>query len=206
VSEFDFSEIASLYKEVKKIVLLAENENNKKEVILSSVNEMRNAFDHLMRCYDEGDFEHQIDKAKGHLFRAGYDAYELLVIENTITIKELLKNYDIGTITKVFPEYFSKIYPTIEKLEKELAQARANKRVGYDFYDEKNEIDTAKIQIAFENYAKLADEVLTIKDEVIAKIDALEKVKKDNIVKDWKNFFLGILTGIISAIIWEFCC
>jgi len=45
---FDFSEISALYKEIKKIVLLAENENDEKEVILTSINEMRNAFDHLM--------------------------------------------------------------------------------------------------------------------------------------------------------------
>jgi hypothetical protein len=206
VSKFDFSEIASLYKEVKKIVLLAENENNKKEVVLSSVNEMRNALDHLMRCYDEDNFDHQIDKAKGHLFRAGYDAYELLVIENTIIIKEVFKNYNISIITKVFPEYFSEIYPTIEKLEKKLAEVRANKKVGYDFYDDNNEIDTAKIQIAFESYANLANEVLNIKDKVISKIKALEKVKKEDDYKDYKTFALGILASIIAAIIWEICC
>ena len=70
MSNPDFSELSSLYKEVKQIVLLAENLNSKQEVILSSLNEMRNAFDHLMRCYNEdNDTKYQIDKAKAHLYR-----------------------------------------------------------------------------------------------------------------------------------------
>ena len=83
---------------------------------------------------------------------------------------------------------------------------RANKKVGYDFYDENNEIDTAKIQIAFDGYADLAEEVLNIKDKVISKIVALEEVKKEDSYKDYKTFLSGILASVIAAIIWKFCC
>ncbi len=149
---YDFSEIASLYKEIKKIVLLAENENDEKAVILSSVNEMRNALDHLMRCYDSNNKDEckkQIDKAKGHLFRAGYDAYELLAMEATTKIKKIFSQFSTETITKVFPQYYTNIYPLISKFEKKLAKARSSKKIGYDFYDEKGEIDVNKIQSAF---------------------------------------------------------
>ncbi|WOE69106.1 hypothetical protein RZR97_08290 [Hydrogenimonas thermophila] len=175
---YDFSEIASLYKEIKKIVLLAENENDEKEVILSSVNEMRNALDHLMRCYDspnEDDCLKQIDKAKGHLYRAGYDAYELLGIEATTIIKELLEKYDILAILIVFPDYFTEIYPIVSELEKQLADARAYKKVGYDFYNDDGEIDVERIQKAFEEYSKTIDRLLSIKDNIISKIPELQK-------------------------------
>ncbi|WP_457594027.1 hypothetical protein [Hydrogenimonas sp.] len=179
---YDFSEIASLYKEIKKIVLLAENENDEKEVILSSVNEMRNALDHLMRCYDsdnEDECNRQIDKAKGHLYRAGYDAYELLGIEATTRIKRVFEQFDTETITKVFPKYYEEIYPKVSKLEKALMEARASKKVGYDFYDNDGEIDTGKIQKVFADYENLIVELLELKDETIQKIPALEKAKKD---------------------------
>jgi hypothetical protein len=96
--------LSSLYEEVKKIVLLSENKNDEKAVLLTAVNELRNAFDHIMRCYlDECDFKEHIKKAKGHLYRAGYDAYELMAIDLSSQIKHLLKDYSFEIINKVLP-------------------------------------------------------------------------------------------------------
>jgi len=200
---FDFKEIAILYKEIKKIVLLAENINEKDEVILSSINEMRNAFDHLMRCYNENSNPQQeIYKAKGHLFRAGYDAYELIALETIKTIKQNLKNYSPTTILQVFPNYYNEIVILIDRFEKELTKIRGNKKIDYNFYDENNEIDTQKIEKAFSDYEKVVEELLNLKDEIIQKIPALEKAKKENIYFKTKEIIVAsIISAIFGAII-----
>ena len=49
VEEFVPSEIIELYFRVKKLIIEAENVDPEKRIPLNSVNEMRNALDHLMR-------------------------------------------------------------------------------------------------------------------------------------------------------------
>ena len=197
---YDFKEISFLYKEVKQIVLLAENINEKKEVILSSINEMRNAFDHLMRCYDEENIEKcnkQIEKSKGHLFRAGYDSYELIAIETIKDIKLKFQNYSPDVILQVFPNYYNEIVILIDEFEKNLAKVRSNKKIGYDFYDENGEINTEKIEEAFSDYESIVTKLLDLKDEVTKKIPSLEKAKKE--IKQTK-FKEIIIASIVSAI------
>jgi len=202
---YDFKEISVLYKEIKQIVLLAENVNDKKEVILSSINEMRNAFDHLMRCYDEENIEKcnkQIEKSKGHLFRAGYDAYELLAIETIKNIKLNFKNYTPDIILQVFPNYYNEIVFLIDDFEKNLAKVRGNKKIGYDFYDEDGEINSKKIEEAFNNYENIVTKLLDLKDDITKKIPALEKAKKEMKKTKFKEIIIAsIVSAIFGAII-----
>ena len=205
---YEFKEIALLYKEIKKIVLLAENINEKQEVILSSINEMRNAFDHLMRCYDNEDInlcKKQIEKSKGHLFRAGYDAYELIAIETIKNIKLNFKNYTPDIILQVFPNYYNEIVFLIDNFEKNLANIRGNKKIGYDFYDEDGEINSKKIEEAFNNYENIVTKLLDLKDDITKKIPALEKAKKEIKQTKTKDIIVAsIVSAIIGAIISKF--
>ena len=200
MSNPDFSELSSLYKEVKQVVLLAENLNSKQEVILSSLNEMRNAFDHLMRCYNEdNDTKYQIDKAKAHLYRAGYDAYELLAMDCSENIKNTLNNYELDIISKVFPEYFAKYLPKIHEIDKKLGQNRANRDI----------TTTTNEKNFFDDYAKLVNEALDIRDEVISKVNVLADIKtkhnKEATRRDIKNIVIGIISGgILTGISYYF--
>jgi|GEM_PF-4731363 len=162
-----------------------------------------------MRCYEnrinQEECKKQIDKAKGHLFRAGYDAYELLGIEATTKIKSTFSKYDPSVIIKVFPNYYETVYPQVSKFEEQLVIARANKDVGYNFYNDDGEIDVEKIQNAFTAYENIVTELLVLKDEVITKIPALEQAKVDSEQEKkadhYKELIIAIMSAIIGAII-----
>lgn len=194
--------VSKLYQEVKDIVLLVENQLSGKEVVLSSINELRNAFDHIMRCYYEDElFSYHTDKAIGHIYRAGYDSYELLAIEKAQIIKDILV-YDAEVIVSVFPDYYKRILPSIKRLEEKLSDARANKKVNnHNPHTGSEHIEDEDIESAFKDYEDIATELLKIEDEIMSKIQILEEAKKDISKKVWKERAIGALTAFFIGII-----
>jgi hypothetical protein len=173
----DFSDnlkiLSILYKEIKEVVLLAEIVNDERAVLLTSVNEMRNAFDHIMRCYlDDSDYKKHIDKARGHLYRAGYDAYELMAIDIFLEIKERLNERSSLAISLTLPEYYEVLVPRMKELEILLMDARANKKP--DSHKSATLDDISKItEEEFKEYGDIVSELIKIKEKVMKALPAI---------------------------------
>lgn len=199
----DLDKLSSLYSEIKQIVLLAENVTAEKAVVLSAINELRNAFDHIMRCHlDECDYTEHVRKAKGHLYRAGYDAYEIIAIDISEWIKKLLSEYKAPVIARILPDYYTKILPLVDSLEKRLRDARANKKVGNSStHTESNILE--KVKEEFEEYSNLVTELSQVKDNIEAAIPTIEKIdsatqKLNVITKQLKPYSSDLITKCID--------
>ncbi len=120
--------LSHTYLKVKEVVLLAENLVPENAIVATSINELRNALDHIFKCYLENSSpDHNIDKAKGHILRAGFDAYELIALSLYEKIEILLKNYTSHMISIVLPNYFTEILPTINEIQMDLSLIRSRK-------------------------------------------------------------------------------
>lgn len=176
-----FFDLSKLYVEVKEIVFLAEYENKEQKYIISSVNELRNSLDHIMRSFISHDtLEKNFNKAKGHLYRAGYDAYEIIVISKLSEIKEIKEQFRFEAITTAYPDYFAKIVPIITKAKNQLVSARANKKID-------NGLDVETEEKHFIKFEKIATELIQIVDELNLHIDGIREVHQEIIEKENKK-------------------
>lgn len=82
-------ELTELYLVVKEIIIYFEEVNPEQKSDIQPINELRNAFDHLMRCFSkwlgiDKNQEHKssayisthLSKSFGHVYRAGYDTVD----------------------------------------------------------------------------------------------------------------------------------
>lgn len=191
------NELNELYIEVKEIILLAEHINEEKDYIISSVNELRNAFDHVFKTFKpDEDVEKNFDKAKGHIYRAGYDAYEVIALDRLLEIDKIKKQFSYEAITTAFPKYNTDIIPTAKKIQKELAKARANKSVDSS-KDEKEH---------FTYYDETVTKLMILCDEIELHLDGINEAqksinKKKRIDTYLKSIIIPLVITIIGGII-----
>ena len=212
----DLRLLSLLYKEVKQIVLLAETVNEENAVLLTAVNELRNSFDHVMRCYlDECDYKKHIDKAKGHLYRAGYDAYELMAIDIFVQIKELLKDRNISAVTIVLPEYYKTLLPRMNELEQKLMYARSNKKPESIKKHNLHNIDSL-LEQEFKQYSDIVAELMQIQQQVTEQLPTIieyedklhknhfmeQKLELQTKIKNYVVYLLGSISIIVAIASW----
>jgi hypothetical protein len=108
--------------------------NPEREFYIASLNELRDALDHIFRAFDptinpEENAEENIKKAQDHLERAGIDA-GLLFAASTYKgiLRKIEKKFSNSAIRAALPEYYSKMLPAIEEIQMKLADARVNNR------------------------------------------------------------------------------
>lgn len=182
-----FQELSTLYEEVKGIVLLAEYENKDQKYIISSVNELRNMSDHIMRILAMPDtLDKNFEKAKGHLYRAGYDAYEIVAISKLKEIEGIKEQYKFEAITTAYPAYFKKVIPATAKAKKELIFARANKKID-------NGNDEVSVERHFVQFENIATDLIKIVDDLNLHIDGISEAHKAIRKKFWRNLFFKIV-------------
>jgi hypothetical protein len=120
-------ELSAIYKTVKPLILLAEYYNSNQGIVLSSMNELRNSFDHIMRSFFEGaDSKEEFFKAKGHLFRAAYDACEIIIIDRLEYINLFKNTVGFNLLYKAYPDYYTKVLPFISQVKENLGSLRQN--------------------------------------------------------------------------------
>lgn len=199
-------EITALYKKVKRLVIDTEEWNNKK-AFAPTLLELRNALDHLMRFYaykfgDKTDVQddypsRNLFKAKGHLFRAGYDSLDYLSIEITKNILEYVEPFSNEAINHALPEYFDKIRPDLDDISTTIANIRASKDM-----DNKNSEDFDRHIEAIEKLRSHNKEVLKKMNSLIEYEDKKESDRKSESNREFKNMIKGaIIAGIILLII-----
>lgn len=121
------TELSEIYKSVKHIFLLVEYYNGKKGIVVSSINELRSAFDHVMRAMTKENsvgLEDEIDSARKHLFRAAYDACEVIILDRLDYIESLKRMVSFKSISEIYPEYVTEVLPFAAQLKKEIVDVR----------------------------------------------------------------------------------
>jgi len=194
--------IRDLYAKTKGWMLYAEEIDPEFKSFVQPVNELRHAFDHLMRLFavkleireepEEGYVKTHLEKTLAHVFRGAFDTLDKL----SITIRKKIINevspFSSDTINMAIPEYYSKIKPDIEEINKRIAEIRANKDVASIAYDE------------IEEYSNLIERLKEYYTLILEKKSKLIEYEKESMRKENKVFVLiagaiggGLLTGIL---------
>ena len=184
--------LSNLYLEVKSIMLFAEDEDLDQKLILTSVNEIRNAFDHVMRTFANGEsLKPNFDSATGHLYRAGFDAYEVISISIIKQIQDFRKNYSFEAITAVYPDYYQKVIPQIEEIKKIKASARGKKTNN----------DKIKPEDHFKEFGKIVADLDKLKKEMDLHISAIQEAEKNIKKKQFRNRIIAFSLTIVGGIL-----
>ena len=193
-------DLCELYIVVKEIIIYFEEVNPEQKSDIQPINELRNAFDHVMRVVavwlkikekkESGKYIiTHLDKAFGHVYRAGYDTVDFLSLTLKSQIYNELKGYTSNTIRTVIPNYYSEIRPSIYELNAKIAKFRSEK----DVFNNNGEhlID----------YVSEVKRIVDFYKEILTKKPALDefekKIKsenKKNALRDWiKRIVIGFI-------------
>jgi hypothetical protein len=198
VEEFVPSEIIELYFRVKKLIIEAENVDPEKRIPLNSVNEMRNALDHLMRVWgkkqgliENVDVDLNLQQAMEHIYRAGYDACDLIAISLFEAIDGLLRDYSSRAILQVIPDFYQRIYPKLEKLRREIEEAKVIKGTLEESFSPQY----------FQRYESIVKEVKELKAELEEKVTAIERVESELENSNKFQWKVSIVSALLGAML-----
>jgi len=184
--------LSTLYQNVRGAMFLLEQLDEKCEMYIAPINELRNALDHVFRAIKlNEDVDDELGLVKEHIERAGYDALTLLAAMLGIRIAKNLEPYDTDTFTNVFPDYFTIIKPKITEIQTHIAECR-NKRGGNS-------------ERYFAVYFDEIKDLIDIDKKVDMRIPALQdfsnrKKKEEKFKKIWK-YLIGPIVGVVSGVI-----
>jgi len=125
-----FSSLYEEYKYVKKAIILAENLDPDRKILIAPLNQLRSALDHAFKATvitDKEQIGHELNEFREHVRRAGYDAFEVLSsILGLIVINEV-KKYSNKALSTTFPDYYTTIKPQLIQMKSEIAEIRSDK-------------------------------------------------------------------------------
>ncbi len=120
--EETYKDIIKFYTEVKELVAAAEREDIQQRLSISAIAELRSALDHIMRSHsveygitsddeiknttglDPQEYcRKNYDKAYGHLYRAGYDAYDCISISMIDRIEYIFSSVSREALHTIIP-------------------------------------------------------------------------------------------------------
>jgi hypothetical protein len=140
--ETRLKEINDIYAKAKQMILLAEELDPSFRSNVMVIKELRDSHDHFMRLFnewfcsgnstpDEKYMLAQLDKARGHIFRAGYDAIDGIVVSYKIKVAKAMEKISNGAISEVCPDFYEKA-PEVDRLSAKIAGHRNDKDVADD--------------------------------------------------------------------------
>ncbi len=198
----NLQKLCELYFAVKELIIYFEENNPEQDTDIQLINELRNAFDHLMRAFavwlkikqEKSPYKYiqtNIDKAFGHVYRAGYDTLDFLVLIFKEIIYKDISQYPTEAINKIIPEYYTKIRPLIYDLNEKITKYRKEKDVSSENY----------IQL-FE-YIKDIKKLVEYHKEISKKIPALNeyhlKLKNEQSQENKKNWIKELTIALAGA-------
>jgi hypothetical protein len=192
-------ELALIYAKSKQMILRAEELDPESRSNVMVIKELRDSNDHLMRLFhewfvnengekDEHYMLAQIDKARGHVFRAGYDAIDGIVVGYKVKAQEATKKISNGAISDVFPEYYTRAAEA-DILSDKIANHRENKDVADDSLEN------------LEAYANDAAEVAKFSRETLARIPlmkAWDKKERKKVI--FKDIVLVVILAFVGGV------
>jgi hypothetical protein len=184
------NELCFLYEKVKLSIILLENFDEKREMYIAPMNQLRSTLDHIFKAVSIApktiDSDYELKEAREHLERAGYDALELLAGSLGTSIINKLRPYDTKTLTSVYPEYFTSIKPKITGIQQSVAERRMERK-----------IDSDKSFLAY--FAEIV-ELVDINKSVDRMIPSLQEYCDKNGKEKRKDYFWKIVIGLISVV------
>lgn len=214
----DVKDITALYLQAKALILYAEEIDEQTKSNLQIINELRNAFDHFMRVLhrklipdtpfikskeeeeeeeedgeghvEEGYHRGQLDKAKGHIYRAAFDALDGTVLTLKSKVEEELRVFPTEIIIEIYPNYYN-VKRKLNALANNVASHRARKDIGGD-------TGTGEI---FDNYIADIESLKTAYDDILNAGPLLVERRKEFKKNNRKPWVFTIVTGLISALI-----
>jgi len=200
--------VVSDYFLVKKLIIKAENIDKEKRIPLNSINELRNALDHIMRVlakkynlYEgEVDIHQNLMEALEHIYRAGYDACDIIAITFLEEIEKLLEPYPTDAILKVWSNFYDEWYPKLEEAKKAIEEAKRKKGNWEGFKSEYFKEYLEKIEI-------LEELLNELKKRIAAIHKSYEELKKREFKEKSNTLLLAVATiigGVIGALITAF--
>lgn len=150
--ELKQKDLVPLYFKVKRYVITSEKVSNGGKLSVPAINELRNAFDHAMRAIavfhgaakpadGMSEFDYcitNVSKASGHIYRAGYDALDVISLALTNDIKRLIESVRRTTLVAVIPNYSTEIREPVENAISTCDAAKATKDIEIDGADPQN--------------------------------------------------------------------
>jgi len=122
----NMQDLLKIYETSKRFIFLSEYYNKNHKISISVINELRNALDHIMRAVKAHDPKDQeFYKAEGHLYRAAFDACEVIVINRLNYIYSFKADYGIDNLQAAFPKYSTEYLPSISLIIEDLSKLRS---------------------------------------------------------------------------------
>ena len=177
--------LSEIYKSTKHLILLTEYYNSKHGIVVSTINELRNALDHVMRSLLNIDqMPNELYKAEGHLYRAVYDACEIIVLDRLKYIEEFKNDVSYSFLNKIIPHYYTETLPYITKLKEQLVAVR----------QVPNSVERIK------EYENTIEKLMAITDELDKVVPQISEYKhKTNKRKYYSTYTFTILLGAWAA-------
>ena len=212
-------QIVALYVEVKKHVVTSEKLSPGARVSVPALNELRNAFDHYMRA--EAVWRHGVNpgqgaeqdplkyceknlqKSLGHVYRAGYDALDILALNRIRQIEKYVDSYRISTLHTVIADYAVRIRQSFEEGVQQCDGAKQGKDVEPERVDQ-HPVYFAEYKASLEKLDSVL-RVLHSYDKDLVAVEAEANAGDTRASKDYlkqRNWALiGIAATVVTAII-----
>lgn len=126
--------IVEMYQYLKDLLIYSEELEI--DTFLPAINEIRDAFDHLMRVFavkfdlkekNDGYEMRNLNASFDHVYRATYEMLDYIRICQKKWIDKNLAGISPQTLVAVFPEYYNEIKPEIDNSLESLPNYRAKK-------------------------------------------------------------------------------
>ena len=210
--------IVTLYREVKGYVIASEKLSSGARVSIPALNELRNAFDHYMRAEyiwkhgaqpgegAEPDIfkycEKNLQKALGHVYRAGYDALDIIALNKVRQIEKYSDGYRLTTFHTVISDYAVCIRAPFEKGIKQCDEAKKGKDIEAEQIREHSELfanykeGINALESVLHVLHKHDKDLLGVEEEVTVRDkNSVDKYRKQ---RNWA--ICGIVITIITAV------
>ncbi len=205
-------DLCELFAIVKESVIYADQVNGDDVPSIYAINELRHAFDHLMRIHafqlglnkeevnPQEYIKKNFDKSYGHIYRAGYDALDMTCLTLKDKISDIMNNYSIDTINAVFPSYYKKVKVDLVALDEEIAKARNTKDVGNPLHDKF--MDYVGLSKRLKNYYILVMRKAPVMTDYEQKLRKKEKrrILIGGVSIGVKTIVIAVVTAIIAVV------
>jgi hypothetical protein len=198
------------YTRAKDIAIKAESMDSLNKGYIQPLHELRYCLDHFMRCFDyeqAGESQEIIKKsissAIGHLQRTYSDSIEWMLVNVKEEYIITLDDYKNEQIQMVFPEYYSEIRPSLEKITKVINEYKINKSVekATEIISD-NELEILQVvtdQFLTEDVAEKLQIYLDILHDREASLIEVKKRDRKAAIKD--KIVIPLMTGIIGVVL-----
>jgi hypothetical protein len=191
-------QLGVIYSKTKGYVLRAEEVDPESRSNLAIFKEQRDALDHVMRALteyfakgDEADEDYlceHINNAVGHMFRAAYDTLDGTGVSYKFRLRDALKGISSKAISAVYPDYYTTVLPTLNKIDETIAEHR----------EHKDEQRSVKIQ-DLDGYCSTIEALYGHVDEITVRIPEFRKwqIEDDREKRKWFVIVPSVIASVI---------